>query len=72
MGAECSVDRNQFIGDVEQTRMDNGNVVDPTFLNTFEFKNYKEYNGKMDLVKKKIMESVKRIEIQNEFTVKKE
>jgi hypothetical protein len=79
MGAECSVDRNtntNYDGEKDQETRDNpsniSNQSDQTISSYFEFRNYKDYYNKMDLLKIKIKEIRKKVEITNDFSIKKE
>lgn len=68
MGAECSVERNIVMTEgKEQRENTNETSWDMNNMNSFEFKNYKEYQYKMDIFKMKVKEILKKVEINNEF-----
>jgi hypothetical protein len=71
MGAECSSERNNTNLEENQDKKElPENEI--SNINSFNFKTYKEYYYRMDLLKAKIKEIIKEVEITNDFKVKKE
>jgi hypothetical protein len=77
MGAECSSDcgkAEQAVQNPEDTAINSSTITDYRELSAataLDFKSYKQYNLTSDLMKKRILEIIKKVEAVNDFTVTK-
>jgi hypothetical protein len=71
MGAECSVDRS--VTQSNETK-ESGKSQEPeeaSKIFNMQCKNYRDFSLKIDLIKTKILEILKKIEVLNDFIVVK-
>lgn len=73
MGAECSVDKQSIYTDNEKKQIiDSNSFQDNLTVNqSFSFKNYKDYNHKTELFKKKLQDVIDKAQLLNDFKVVK-
>jgi hypothetical protein len=75
MGAECSSDcgkAEQTIPNMDDTSTNISTITDYRELTSttqFDFRSYKQYNLTSDVMKKRILDIIKKVEAVNDFTV---
>jgi hypothetical protein len=77
MGAECSSDcgNAQLVQQVPEDSTINASTISDhrefVTMNSFDFKSYKQYNVTTDLLKKRILDIIKKVEVVNDFALAK-
>ncbi len=71
MGAQCSIDRSQLNEPQESSKTNYGEQSDSSKPFTLDCKSYRDYNNKLETLKTKIKDIIKKVEVINDFSVVK-
>jgi hypothetical protein len=71
MGAECSVDRSANTTSEPRESSNSKEQEEASKMFTLQCKNYRDFSIKIELIKSKIKDLLKKIEVLNDFTVVK-